>query len=83
MIGAGIGGFFISRINPWILVALSLSCFGIIEFIIPLCTNLVSLGLALAASSVFGNLYDASKYIHICIICSWHHVTLFALFSRY
>ena len=62
------GGLLISRINPWMLVTLSLSLFGIMEFMIPLCSNLVSLGFTLAACSVFGNLYDASKCIHIFII---------------
>ena len=63
--GAIIGGFVIRRINPWILVAVTVGLSGIFEIFVPLCTDLVSFGIILTLNSCTGMLYDSSKY------CCW------------
>ncbi len=60
--GAALGGVLMSRLNPWMMMSVSLGLTGLLEMVKPLCTNLVQLGVAMTVGSCFGILFDAGTY---------------------
>ena len=64
LIGGSVAALLISRLNPWMLFAVAIGVSGVMQVIIPLCTNLVALGVVMTVGTAFAILYDSGNKLY-------------------
>ena len=64
LIGGSVAALLISRLNPWMLFAAAIGVSGVMQVIIPLCTNLVALGVVMTVGTAFAILYDSGNKLY-------------------